>query len=280
MAEPADTDQPPAPTITGGERRLLPALLLLAAASAQAQTLADSPQLLQCDIIVTGTDMRSRPAALDRCVREVAIRVTGRPDLEDDPGLAAIAANAPALVEDFAYLDRMTDIPTHDEQGTRDRPYDFIAHVDPAALQSALAAAGLHPWLDRPTLLVLVTVTPRVGDPFPLTGDGLDGERQREAILDASRRYGLRVALPTAAQAADLDHLTPDALHLGGPGKRAVTLRGTLIWSDADFGWNANWQLPSRTWQTSGVSFDAAFRSAVGGAAQALATSAPPVGSP
>ena len=258
--------------------RLVAAILALAT-PATAQTLADQPQLLQCDVIVTGTDMRTRPAAMDRCVRDVVIRVTGRPDLEDAPSVAAIAAAAPKLVEDFAYLDRMTDIPTHDEQGTRDRPFDFVAHVDPAALATALAAAGLHPWLARPTLVALVTIA-RGDQSFPLTGDGVYGERQREAILDASRRYGLRIALPTVSQAADLDRLTPEDLKVGGAGKPAVVLTGSLVWSDADFGWNASWQLrgdpAAAPWSVRGVSFDAAFRAGIGGAVQALAGAASP----
>ena len=255
------------------KRVLVAAVLLLLPPPARAHGLATASPLLECRVIVTGTDMRSRPDAMARCVRDVVVRVTGRPDLADDPKVDGMVAQAPGLVEDFAYLDRMTDIPTHDEQGTRDRPFDFVAHVDPAKLQAALDAAGLHAWLDRPTLLALVTVS-RDGERFALTGDGPFGERQREAILDASRRYGLRVALPTEAQAVHLDALTPEQTGVGGLSKRAAVLRGALTWSDADFGWNARWQFDGgASWEVRGVSFDAAFRSGVGGAAQRLATS-------
>src|SRR5438270_10539785 len=98
--------------------------------------------LFTCRVIVTGTDMRSRPEALAQCVREVVVKVTGKPSLGDDARTAAIAQRADALVEDFIYLDRMSGIPHHDEQGTRDRPFDFVGHVDEARMTGALESAG------------------------------------------------------------------------------------------------------------------------------------------
>ncbi len=225
--------------------------------------LSGRPDLLECRVIVTGTDRRSRPDGLAQCVRQVAVRVTGRPDLADDPAVEAIVAEAPRLVTDLAYLDRMTDIPLHDEQGSRDRPFDLLAHVDPRALEQRLAAAGLRPWLKRPTLLAMITIAPRNGDPFRLTGDGAFGERQRRALLEAGATYGMQVALPWSERPGD------------GPHDGQVVLQGTLRWSEPDFGWVADWAIDAGgqavRWQVRGVSFDAAFRSGVGGAARTLA---------
>lgn len=249
--------------------------LILAATPAVAEGLGDHPELLTCDVIVTGTDMRERPEALARCVREVVVKVTGKPALADDPRVGALATRAAELIEDLVYLDRMTDIPTHDEQGTRDRPFDLIAHVDPAKLGPELAAMGIDPWLSRPTLLALVTVA-RGGQHFPLAADALEGERMRQAILAAGRRYGLRVALPDLARISStgLDQLTPEDLRVGGPLKRAAVLRGDLQWSEAEFGWAADWRIRwgdrDVRWQIRGVSFDEAFRSGIGGAAALL----------
>lgn len=233
-------------------------LLLLLAAPA----LAADPGLFTCRVIVTGTDMRTRPDALERCLRQVAVKVTGRPSLADDPRVSEIAGHADALIEDFAYLDRMSDIPHHDEQGTRDRPYDLVAHVQPTALEQALARAGLRAWFDRPRLVVRVSIEPRDGASFRLSADADVGERQRQALLAAADRFGIHVALPT-------EQPPPFAR----PGD--ATLEGKLAWSDADFGWNADWRLAIGGtalggWEVRGVSFDEAFRAGVGGAAERL----------
>ena len=114
-------------------------------------------------------------------------------------------------MEDFVYLDRMTDIPHHDEQGTRDRPFDLIAHLDPDRLRQALAAAGLRLWLDRPTLAVSVAIRARDGASFRMTPEDDESERHRQALLAAADRFGMRVAFAT---------------------KRATSLDGELVWSE------------------------------------------------
>ena len=226
-----------------------------------APALAADPGLFTCRVIVTGTDLRTRPEALERCIRRVVVKVTGRPSLEDDPRTAAIARHGEALIEDLVYLDRMSDVPHHDEQGTRDRPYDLIAHVAPERLGQELTKAGLRPWLERPKLVAHIQVTPKDGAGFVLDADGDAGERQRQALLAAADRFGLRVALPTGAQAQS--GVAPDG----------VPLEGELAWSDADFGWNAAWRLggDGARWEVRGVSFDEAYRAGLGGAAERLA---------
>ena len=51
-------------------------------------------------------------------------------------------------------------------------------------------------------------------------------------------------------------------------------LAGTLVWSDEELGWIADWRIDfnGRTyaWEIRGVSFDDAFRNAIRGAAQVL----------
>lgn len=234
-------------------------LALLAVAGVAPAAAAD---LFACRVIVTGTDARSRPEGLARCVREVVVKVTGQPGLLDDPRTEAIASRAPELVEDMAYVDRMSDVPHHDEQGTRDRPYDLIVHLDPELLTAELRAAGLQPWLNRPALLAVVSVA-KDGSQFMLSADADAGERQREALLAAAERFGMRVVLPTEAELAS-GHMPTIR---GGQ----VTLEGRLVWSERDFGWNATWRLGTGPeWGVQGVSFDEGFRSGVGGAAERL----------
>ncbi len=250
-------------------------LILVCLLNGKPAAAQDASGLFSCRVVVTGTDMRERPAALERCVRNVVVKVTGKPLPGDDARVVEIAGHADRLVEDIVYLDRMTDIPRHDEQGSRDRPFDLVAHVDPEGLRAELAAAGLKPWLDRPTLLAAVQVS-KGAERFRLTADGLPGERQRRALLAAGDAYGMRVSLLTERQTEASTGAAPDPGSLkvsGGTGK-VVVLSGMLRWSDADFGWNAEWRLnregTERAWSISGVSFDEAFRSGVGGAAAAL----------
>ena len=206
--------------------------------------------------IVTGTGPASRAEALPRALREVLVKVSGDPGLEDDQRVDAI--DAAALVEDDVFLDRMTDLPHHDEQGSRDRPWDYIGHFDPAGLRAALAALGSPAWEGaRPRLAARIAVHDQEGGEYPMNNDSDDGERLRQALLAAADRYGMRVALPPRAR--------PDE-----PLPGTVPLAGTLHWSDAEFGWVGEWRLSWQgrdvTWRIAGVSFDEAFRDAVRGA--------------
>lgn len=229
-------------------RRVL-LLLLLAAA-------APDPAVYTCHVAVTGSDARNRAAARDSCVRQVLVKLSGDPAQADDPRPVPGAA-----VQDFAYLDDMTDVRTHDEQGTRDRPFDFVGHVEPVAAEAVLHDRGIAAWTaPRPVLAVRATVTDAGGNRYDLTGDGAKGERQRRALLDGAARFALPVALPAEGDG------TPPA---------PPALVGTLRWSDIDLGWNADWTLRTAAGESAvsarGVSFDAAFRAGLGHAAGVLA---------
>ena len=67
-----------------------------------------------------------------------------------DPALADDACidrlDAAAMVEDEVFLDRLPDIPNHDERGTRDRPWDYIAHFDPQRIGAALRRSSSAIW--------------------------------------------------------------------------------------------------------------------------------------
>ncbi|CAH2601748.1 conserved exported protein of unknown function [Rhodovastum atsumiense] len=235
--------------------RFLLAALLLAAPAARAD------DLFEGHAIVSGTGPASRAEALPRALREVMVKVSGEPALAEDSRLEGI--DAAALVEDDVFLDRLTDMPHHDEQGTRDRPWDYIAHFDPAGIRAALDRLGVPAWTAlRPRLLARISVRDQDGGTYPLSNDADDGERQRQALLAAARRYGLRVALPPRA--------TPDAAFPG-----TVPLTGHLTWSEAELGWVGEWHLDwqgrAHDWRITGVSFDAAFRDALAGALAVLA---------
>jgi hypothetical protein len=59
-----------------------------------------------------------------------------------------------------------------------------------------------------------------------------------------------------------------------------LALAGSIVWSDADLGWVADWRLApageTHRWQVRGVSFDEAFRVAMRGAVKILSGNGPP----
>jgi hypothetical protein len=223
---------------------------------------AMSAHLYQASVIVTGMDMRSRPAGLSAALAQVLAAASGNPAWLSDPRVAAIDPGP--LLRAIVYLDRESDLPKHDEQGTRDRPYDLVATFDPAAIGSRLRAWNDAPWTaPRPTLRIEVTVTRRTGASMRLQADTDADERHRAALLAAAAGFGITIWVP--ASLAPVPEPTDSPI-----------LRGTLIWSDADFGWVSQWRLidhgrdAGRGWGQRGVSFDTAYRDGIGGAVMVL----------
>ncbi len=249
-------------------RRLVAALALgLAAGPAHAGT--PSP-LYQGHTIVTGTDMRSRPTGFADCLRDVLVKVSGDPTLLGDPRLDTLAAHAGDLVAGFGYVDHLTGQPHHDEQGSRDRPYDLTVRFDPARVRAALASLGRRPWTaPRPTLFPVILVD-GFKPPYYLAADGPGGADQRTALAAAADRYALPLRLPASGGAAFR------------PPPGSVTVAGTLVFSDAAQGWIGSWQLAwhgrIHAWAVRGVSYDEAFRDLVRGAERVLSGQARPDG--
>jgi hypothetical protein len=113
----------------------------------------------------------------------------------------------------------------------------------------------------------------------------VDAERSfapREALRAAAARRGMTIVLPSDAaltkvgiHAAELTKLPPSALASRAAGQGGeVALVGRLVWDDRKLGWATNWQMEwqgrPRRWRVRTVTFDEAFRRAIGGAAQIL----------
>jgi len=228
------------------------------------EALAQANPLYQARTIVTGTDLRSRPEGFAACLLDVLAKVSGDPSLREDPAAEALARRAALLIEDFDYQDRMGHMPLHDEQGSRDRPFTLSCRFAPRLVDQALRQLGRTPWtVRRPWLLAQVSLTDRAGDRFALLADAPKGDGPRAALLAAAEGSGLRVSLP-------LENGTfPPGL---------LPLEGVLSWSEADFGWVAEWRLDWRRrayrWRIAGVSYDAAMRAGLRGAAAVLSGNA------
>jgi hypothetical protein len=213
--------------------------------------------------IVTGTDMRSRPAGLAATLTDVLVKVSGDPTLADDLRLPDILAHAADDVADFDYWDRMSGLPHHDEQGSSDRPFNLTVRYLPERIDALLRTLGRKPWPDpRPQLVALIHVQAARGA-FDITEAEPRADGMRAAWAESGQRYGIAVVIPPAP--------LPDAVP-ASPDRVALT--GTLVFSEAALGWvgawHMSWQDHDYVWGLSGVNFDEAFRQATRGALQIL----------
>lgn len=231
--------------------------------------------------IVTGQVPENRPGGFALCLQDVLVKVSGDLRLLDDPRAAALAAEAASMVEDFRYRDRMAGIPTHDEQGTRDRPYDLIVRFRPAAIDAALRALGREPWLGPRPRVVAFLAMRKGARTYLVAADG-DRDLERESFANAAQRRGMPASLPPMAALAeaglsfdgvmdaDLVKLEEQARRLGGD----VALAGRLDWREDELAWRGEWRLRSEgrtfAWRSLDETFDGGFRAALGGAAQIL----------
>ena len=257
-------------------------LLVLAWGAASGAAAADGTTgLYRAKTRVTGQTVEGRGPAVARCFADVLVKVSGDARLLGDPRVAAMAGQAAGLVTDFRYRDLMAGLPTNDEQGTRDRPYELTVNFDPSGIDAALGKLGLKPWTGERSRPVVLVGVRQGAVSYMLAADGSRGATMREALAEAAERIGLPALLPSEGALAGsalqperwplADHATLQAAKASGGD---VALAGRLVWSDAAFGWIAEWRLVSAgqtyRWKLRGVSFDDAFRSGMRGAVQIL----------
>ena len=255
-------------------------LMALAWCAFSAPAHADDDVLYRSSLIVTGDRQETRIPAIAEGFDLAAQKLTGDPDIAQKPAFASLATSAPGMVWSYTYHDRMFGVPIHDEQGTRDRPFDLTFQFDRKRMDDAVAALGEKPWLGvRPKLALILEVTDMARS-YLLAADSVHGSDLRASVNDASARFAIPI---TFARQADLSSVTPenvdaiphDAL-VGLKSKLGADaiLVGHLDWQMKEPGWHAVWRLPlsdqDQSWQIVGVNFDAAFRNAVGGAAKRL----------
>ena len=251
--------------------------VLQGASSATVGTIDD---LYQARTIVTGRGEENRLRGFPLCFEEVLIKASGDPRLVDDPRLGLLQAQAQAFVVSFDYHDRMAGLATHDEQGTRDRPYDLIVHFDRGKIDAALRSLGLTPWSTARPLVVVVFGMKQAATKFMLTRDG-DHVGPNESLAAAAERRGIPILMPSTRELAmhriAWENLTGDMAGFDAMARALgadVALAGQLIWEERELGWAASWSLVAaggvHRWQIRGVTFDAAFRDALGGSAQIL----------
>jgi len=247
---------------------------------------AGTDELYQAQTVVTGQGEDNRAAAFATCLEDVLIKVSGAFQLSGDARLAPLKARAQEFVTGFDYHDQMSGKPKHDEQGTRDRPYDLTVSFDRAKIDDLLASLNVKPWLARrPSIAVIVAMTSGTRT-YLVASDDRQSDLQRDALRAAALKRGLEIALPSASEAATTDigaagviDVQPASVASWFP-RTEINLFGHLTWDDAELGWVTEWRLvkagEQHRWRFRGVTFDEAFRRALGGVAQILSDNGSP----
>jgi len=263
-------------------------LVIAALMCCTATMAAAADDLYRAQAVVTGQGEANRIIGFAACLEDVLIKVSGALKLAGDPRLAAYKSSAGDFVGAYRYHDQMSGTPTRDEQGTRDRPYDLIVDFDEKKIDDLLKALGLTPWLShRPVLAVFVGME-QGARKYIVTADSGQSAAPREALLAAAAKRGMTIVLPSVAalaksgiNAAGLTKV-PSATWASRAAEQGgeVALVGRLKWDDQELGWTTEWQMawqgrPLR-WQLRGVTFDEAFRRAIGDAAQILSSNGDP----
>ena len=227
--------------------------------------------MYEADAIVTGTDMRPRPWGFAQTLRDVLVRSSGDPRLKDDPRTAELAVHADRFVACFNYVDMMSGIPLHDDQGTYDRPHKLTVYFDPPKIDAILAQFGDKPWRgERPVVVPVLLVHGRKPPAYVLSAEIPAGEEQRSSFATAADQFGMDVHIPNDAElvawGAGVGHFPSDP----PPSSAAQAIvAGTLDWNETLPGWIGKWRMrwqgADYAWGISGVNYDAAFRNIVRG---------------
>lgn len=284
MAALLETKRNPIATLARGAVRVLLAAAWICCGGAMA---ADD-SLYRAQAVVTGQGEPNRMIGFGVCLEDVLIKVSGQPMLASDHRLVAYKSKAKEFVSSFDYHDQYAGKPHHDEQGTRDRPYDLTVDFDDKKIDGILAKLGLKPWRSqRPVLGVFAEMQHGPKD-YIVTSDGTQSDLQRDALAAAAGKRGMRFVLPdttaltsASVTAAELSKTPPAKLSsIVAPQGGEAILLGRLVWDDNDLGWATQWRMAwhgkDYKWQFRGVTFDEAFRRGIGGAAQVLSGNGDP----
>lgn len=237
---------------------------------------------------VTGQREETRLPGLERCFIDQMVKASGDPRLADNPEVIAMSKDSGFAIREYAYVDLYAGRPIMDEQGTRDRPYEMTVYYRPDKIDDALAKVGSKPWgKDRPKVMVVLKIQ-HIARNFILTSHGEFGDLMRESFDLASYKYGMPIALVPGSlldeSGLSFEELSESKLKdldaLAARAEADLALFGTLRWEPKVLGWVADWHMNGggtpHHWHVEGVNFDAAFRTALAGAAQILSGNGAP----
>lgn len=236
----------------GGNVALVAALFVATPAGASAV------DLYSATVIVTGRDnLAERERGIREALPLVLAKVSADPGIEDRASAAGLSDEAGAMVVGYDYRDRKEGIQISDEQGTRERSFEFTVRFDPPAIDGVLADLGATPWPEpRPAIAVSLTIDDGASS-YLLARNSEKGYGQRTAFDDESEKLGLDVRLPGDAEVTGAATLE---------GHMAVTPQGywATEWRVVAAGVDERFDLPATT-------FDDAIAGALGRSVKSLA---------
>jgi uncharacterized protein len=239
--------------------------------------------LYQAKSLVTGQRDETRIPGFERAIVDVLKKRSGDPSITAEEVAKNIEGKIQDYVKSYTERDRMEGIPIHDEQGTRDRPFELTVTFHRNMVDALLKKMGTTAWTQpRPRTLVLLTITTDAGSHI-LSGDDEDRDiDQRESFLAAAWQAGIPLVLPSMASLNETG-LTPvllgnieatKILELNSANDADVAMTGRIAWNSGMKGWRAEWKFETsgtvHAWHIEGVNFDAAFRNGMWGELQIL----------
>jgi uncharacterized protein len=232
------------------------------------------PELYQGKSLVTGQRDDTRIPGFERAIVDVLKKISGDSEIMPEDVHAAVAGDIRDYVKDYTERDRMEGIPIHDEQGTRDRPFELTVTFEREKINGLLKKLGRTAWMGRrPQTLVLLTIE-NDANSYILTSDEDRGIDQRDSLLAAAWQAGIPITLPTGASLIDAGSMQADFEKITEANGAEATLIGSIAWNSGMRGWQAKWQLAAlgaaHHWGIEDVNFDDAFRNAMRGEAHIL----------
>lgn len=158
---------------------------------------AGHEHLYSATTIITGQDnLPERKRGMLECLKMVVAKASGNRLVLTNPEVLDALQRVEEYVASFSYLDRKEGIQISDEQGTRDRSFEFTVLFDEKKINTLLAKAGTAPWLKtRPEILILLNVWDGQAD-YLVTETSERGWGQREVIFSLRNRTALSLTIP------------------------------------------------------------------------------------
>ncbi|MGB9142564.1 MAG: DUF2066 domain-containing protein, partial [Aestuariivirga sp.] len=199
--------------------------------------------------IVTGQRDETRIPGFGRALVDAVRKVVGDPNISEGDVHAALSGIVADYVKGYTEHDRMADIPIHDEQGPRDRPFDLTVEFHQEKIDALLKKLGKTAWTGyRPHTLVFLAVNTDVMS-YILTSDQDKGIDQRDSLASAAWQAGIPLVLPrdemlkaVKLEPANLSSASQQTLEkLKYDSDADVVIMGSITWKSGMAGWQAEW---------------------------------------
>lgn len=199
--------------------------------------------LYRAEVLVTSQSLRERNRASSEALAEVLVRVTGMPQVLQQPPAKSAIKRAQRYVSEFSY--ETTD-EVLEKNGKAKAATRLVFRFSPALIDKLLRDARLPIWpANRPNLLVWL-----VEDDLRLGRQLVGGEEVLASLQQAAKRRGVPLATPlldlqdrVALKPDDLWQLNEDKIRAASRRYRADGILVGRYTQTSDGRWRANWQL-------------------------------------